>query len=178
MRRFQVRRRSKPHRGFAKKAPAHPLPTNLLLRKIFAGALKLSHKTRCATFAGALKLSRKTRCAIFAGALKLSRKTRCAIFAGALSMSAMVGALFLCGRDEDPGIYSLSHGVGFQPNAVTAPRRGAYNEVTPSAPTGHLPQRGRQGDIDCFTETREAREEREAQAFTPSVTVSAFSRTP
>ena len=27
---FQVRRRSKPHRGFGKKAPAHPFPTHLL----------------------------------------------------------------------------------------------------------------------------------------------------
>ena len=41
-----------------------------------------------------------------------------------------------------------------------------------------LRRRGRKGDIDCFTETREAREEREALAMTPSVTVSAFSRTP
>ena len=63
--------------------------------------------------------------------------------------------------------YSLSHGVGFQPNAVTAPRRGAYNEVTPSAPTGHLPQRGRQGDIDCFTETREARKDGKLRHLLP-----------
>ena len=41
-----------------------------------------------------------------------------------------------------------------------------------------LRRRGRKGDIDCFTETREARERRETPAFTPSVTVSAFSRTP
>ncbi len=40
-----------------------------------------------------------------------------------------------------------------------------------------LRRRGRKGDIDCFTETREAREEREAPAFTPSVTVSMFHRT-
>ena len=46
-------------------------------------------------FAGALKLSHKTRCAIFAGALKLSHKTRCAIFAGALSMSAMINEKLL-----------------------------------------------------------------------------------
>lgn len=38
--RFQVRKWSTPHRGVAKKALAHPLPTNLLLHKIFAGALK------------------------------------------------------------------------------------------------------------------------------------------
>ena len=31
------------------------------------------------------------------------------------------------GKAGSPGFYSLSHGVGFQPNAVTAPRRGAYN---------------------------------------------------
>ncbi len=40
MRRFQARKRSKPHCGFAKKALSRPLPTNLLLRKIFAGALE------------------------------------------------------------------------------------------------------------------------------------------
>ena len=37
--RFRVRKWSTPHRGVAKKTLAHPPPTNLLLRKIFAGAL-------------------------------------------------------------------------------------------------------------------------------------------
>ena len=40
MRRFRVRKWATPHCGVAKKALAHPLPTNLLLHKIFAGALK------------------------------------------------------------------------------------------------------------------------------------------
>ena len=39
MRRFRVRKWATPHCGVAKKALAHPLPANLLLRKIFAGAL-------------------------------------------------------------------------------------------------------------------------------------------
>ena len=40
MRRFRVRKWATPHCDVAKKALAHPLPTNLLLHKIFAGALK------------------------------------------------------------------------------------------------------------------------------------------
>ena len=38
---LQVRRRQRAHRALRKNAPAHPLPTNLLLRKIFAGTLLL-----------------------------------------------------------------------------------------------------------------------------------------
>ena len=38
MRHFQVRKWSKPHCGFAKKALAHPFPTNLLLTQNLCGS--------------------------------------------------------------------------------------------------------------------------------------------
>ena len=41
MRRFQARKRSKPHRGFDKKALSRPFPKNLFLRKTLLGALIL-----------------------------------------------------------------------------------------------------------------------------------------
>ena len=52
MRRFQVRRRSKPHRGFANKAPAHPLPTNLLLTQNLCGSPEIIPQNSLCDFCG------------------------------------------------------------------------------------------------------------------------------
>ena len=84
-----------PFRGFGG-TPLAPYVFSQIVcwRKIFAGALKLSHKTRCA---------------IFAGALKLSHKTRYAIFAGALSMSA-IGCLFSWWRERRAAVSSSRGG--------------------------------------------------------------------
>ena len=113
------------------------------------------------------------------------------------------------GKAGSPGIYSLSHGVGFQPNAVTAPsgRRLQFGILQiqeaftrpqegaeERAPAKILRSKRFVGKGDAGVKSAAiavrqslayapcgdagGKEERETSAFTPSVTVSAYSRTP
>ena len=87
MRRFQVRKWSKPHRGFAKKALAHPLHRGGYGR-VIAHPPKRRLRRGKAVWSAARFVCRMTLCACRSS----SRKTRHAIFAGALYFTPSVSS--------------------------------------------------------------------------------------
>ena len=73
MRHFQVRKWSKPHCGLAKKALAHPFPTNLLLTQNLCGSPKIIPQNSLRDFCGSPKIIPQNSLRDFCGSPKNKR---------------------------------------------------------------------------------------------------------
>ena len=73
MRHFQVRKWSKPHCSFAKKALAHPFPTNLLLTQNLCGNPEIIPQNSLRDFCGSPKIIPQNSLRDFCGSPKYER---------------------------------------------------------------------------------------------------------